>query len=166
MINDFDLLIIGGRYHENRKEIITFLLGVRNANGVFHAVTNVHHGLSDHQLKDILAKLEPFWKKVHSDKTGRSTVNRHPDCIEWNNAAPDVWIEPQNSIILQIKATALVETTKFRTSHSFRFPRVMAIREDKLWSDCCSLSEFETFCSVSILQLRDFSFQLVLIQKK
>lgn len=159
MISDFDLLIVGGYYNSTRTAVNNFLLGVYNknsnddGNGVFYAVTSVINGLSDQQLKSIQAKLEPYWNKVQSSKIGRSTISVSPECIEWNNAVPDAWIEPKKSIILQIKGSELVETKTFRTSHSFRFPRVMAVREDKIWSDCCTLSEFEKFCSVSIVAL-------------
>lgn len=154
MIVDFDLLIIGGYYNEKRTAISSFLLGVYkkdndSENGKFYAVTTVHHGLSVQQRKGIQKKLEPYWQTVRSGKIAPSAAGR--DYIEWNKAVPDVWIEPKNSSILQIKASDLVETNTFRTSHTFRFPRVMAVRDDKPWSECCSLNEFEKFCSVSCI---------------
>lgn len=152
MIVDFDLLIIGGYYNEKRT-VHKFLLAVHKKDGdsetgKFYAVTSVVHGLSVQQRKDIQKKLEPYWQAVGSNKIGRSNTSR--DFIEWNKAVPAVWIEPQNSIILQIKASDMVLTNTYRTSHTFRFPRVIAVRDDKPWSDCCSFSEFEKFCSVSI----------------
>lgn len=148
MIVDFDLLIIGGYYSEKRTTVHRFLLGVHKKggdgeNGKFYAVASVVHGFSREQRKMVQNKLEPYWQPVRDSKiAGRG-------CIEWNNAAPNVWIEPKNSIILQIKASDVVVTKTYRTSHSFRFPRVMEIRDDKPWSECCTLSEFEKYCTVS-----------------
>lgn len=155
LVSDFDLLIIGGYYSARKKFISSFLLGVFKKNdensdaGVFHAVTRISHGLKRQMYSQIQQKLAPHWNNVRTTKDGRTTISHNPSCIEWNNAVPDVWIEPKHSIILQVKATKIVETNTFRTSHSFQFPRVMAIRDDKMWYDCCTLNEFKQFCSVS-----------------
>lgn len=150
MVADFDLLIIGGYYNEKRTTVHKFLLGAYKKDnfgeiGKFYAVTSVVHGLSKQQLDQIKKKLEPYWQPVRKNNT-----NRASDYIEWNKATPDVWIEPKNSIILQIKAADLAVTNTYRTRYTFRFPRVMAIRDDKPWSDCCSLSEFEKCCPVTV----------------
>lgn len=155
LIVDFDLLIIGGYYNKKQTLVHKFLLGVYkkdnyNENGKFYAVTNVVHGLSMQQRESLHRKLEPYWQTVRSSRTGQSNTIRVPENIEWNKAVPDVWIDPKNSIILQIKAADLVTTNTYRTKHTFRFPRVMSIRDDKPWFDCCSLSEFEKCCPVSI----------------
>lgn len=148
MISDFDLLIIGGFYNDNRTAIDSFLLAVFKKNsvdsdaGVFHSVCKIRNGLSRSNFAEILTKLDRFRHEIK---------NRRHECpseIEWANANPDFWFEPKNSIVLQIKASELTETTTYRTSHTFRFPRVMAIRWDKMWYDTCTLSEFQTFCAV------------------
>lgn len=157
MISDFDLCIIGGYYDQRKRYIYSFLLGVMDKKddgedeSTFHAVGRVHNGLNREQMRKIRHKLEPHWVKVRSSKEGRKTISHNPKCIEWNQAAPDVWIEPKHSIVLQVKASELVRTSTFRTSHTLRFPRVVAVRDDKPWHDCCSLQEFEAFLDVSNL---------------
>lgn len=150
MISDFDLLIIGGYYNDNRTAVDSFLLSVFKKtppepdSGIFYSVCKIRNGLSRKQFAEILNELQPYRHEI------RNRGQPCPDGIKWANPQPDFWIEPKKSIILQIKASELTETTRYSTSHSFRFPRVMQIRRDKMWYDTCSLNEFQTFCSVSL----------------
>lgn len=155
LITDFDLLIIGGYYNDKRTKIDSFLLAVMKkgetdgAPDVFHAVCKIRNGLSRANFRQISQKLEPY---QHIFTKNRNTsVNASPTgTIEWANANPDFWYDPKHSVVVQIKASELVETTKYRTTHSFRFPRVITIRWDKEPCDTCTLNEFQTFCSVRI----------------
>lgn len=155
MITDFDLLIIGGyckpkALDSGTKEVHKFLLGVHkkdseSESGKFYALCKVANRLTGQERERVLQKLEPYWQTVRPG----SAAHR----IEWNKAIPHVFIEPKHSIVLQIKASDLYATNTYRTSHTFRFPRVKAVRDDKPWFDCCSLNEFEKFCLVRILSL-------------
>lgn len=157
MISDFDLLIVGGYYNDNRTAIDSFLLAVMkkgatdNDPKVFHAVCKIRNGLSRKHFRDIAQRLERHQHILSVTRNRGNLVQRSPNgSIEWNYANPDFWYDPEHSIVLQIKASELVETSKYRTSHSFRFPRVMQIRWEKPWDETCSLDEFQTFCSVRI----------------
>lgn len=155
LISDFDLLIIGGYYNDKRTAIDSFLLAVlkkpnNNNDGVFHAVCRIRNGLKRSQFAEILTDLQPY---RHEIKNGWKEC---PSDIEWANANPHFWFDPKYSIVLQIKASELTQTTTYRTSHSFRFPRVMKIRRDKMWSDVCTLNEFQTFCTVNLTLFSPF----------
>ncbi|XP_055298259.1 DNA ligase 4 [Sitodiplosis mosellana] len=147
LISDFDLLIIGGYYNEKRTAVDSFLLAVfkktsiESDAGVFYSVCKIRNGLKRSQFAEILDKLQPYRHEIG----GR--WQKLPDNIEWANANPDFWFDPKKSIVLKIKASELTQTTTYRTSHSFRFPRVMEIRYDKMWYDTCTLNEFQTFCA-------------------
>ncbi|CAZ83843.1 unnamed protein product [Tuber melanosporum] len=54
---------------------------------------------------------------------------------------PDVWIRPDKSIVLEVKAASIVPTDEFRVGKSLRFPRFRQIREDKDWQTALSISE-------------------------
>jgi len=54
---------------------------------------------------------------------------------------PDVWIEPCNSIVVQVKAVEITQTEKYRAGLTLRFPRLEKFREDKAWYECIKLSE-------------------------
>lgn len=150
------MTIIGGYYNDNRTAIDSFLLAVLKKGeaegdpGVFHAVCKIRNGLTRANFRTIAQKLEPYQHVFSATKNRNATVQKSPPGIEWANANPDFWYDPMHSIVVQIKASELVETTKYRTSHSFRFPRVIEIRWDKQPCDTCTLTEFQTFCSVRI----------------
>lgn len=150
LIDDFDLLIIGGYYNDNRTSVDSFLLAVMKPAAhdgdlsVFYSVCKIRNGLSRSQFAEICDKLAPFKHEMRKNQP-----NPCPDGIEWANADPDFWVDPKHSIVVQIKASELTKTRRYRTSHSFRFPRVIAIRWDKMWNETCSLNEFQKFCAVS-----------------
>lgn len=54
---------------------------------------------------------------------------------------PDVWIRPDKSIVLEVKAASVIPTDEFRVGKSLRFPRFRRIREDKDWQSALSISE-------------------------
>lgn len=143
LINDLDMLVIGAR--RNRRGFVeSFVLGVGikevdegrgdpEENMTFHAVSMVRSGLTFEQ-----------WRKLNG------TLNRHwqrnenwPAYLDFGNCKPHCWIEPKNSVILQVKATELNQSTSFKTEYTLRFPRIAEIRADKPWFDCCLLSEFQ-----------------------
>jgi DNA ligase 4 len=102
------------------------------------------------ESRDLNASLKSHWNDVTSVRIGRRMVSQMPPSIEWNqNEVPDVWIEPKKSIVLQLKASELVKSDSFRTDNTLRFPRIVAIRSDKPWNECCTLEEFNKMCDVS-----------------
>ncbi|RPA92763.1 ATP-dependent DNA ligase [Choiromyces venosus 120613-1] len=58
---------------------------------------------------------------------------------------PDVWIRPDKSIVLEVKAASIIPTDEFRAGKSLRFPRFRRIREDKDWQSALSISELIAF---------------------
>lgn len=143
LISDLDLLIIG--VTRNVKGLIdSFVVGVAikevddalgdpEENMTFHAVSVVRHGLNQEQWREITGTLNKHWVRSEA----------YPPYLEFGNCKVHSWIEPKNSIILQVKATELNKSESFRTAYTLRFPRISAIRSDKAWYDCCLLSEFE-----------------------
>ena len=62
---------------------------------------------------------------------------------------PTIWIKPVNSIILQLRATEIIKSTVYPLGYSLRFPRVVAVRNDKPWYSACTTAEFLSFVKVS-----------------
>lgn len=54
----------------------------------------VGSGYSVEELAELLEKLSPHWKPVKGTEM--------PHGLVWTKERPDVWIEPQNSQILQV----------------------------------------------------------------
>ncbi|KAH6934390.1 hypothetical protein HPB50_024031 [Hyalomma asiaticum] len=142
---DLDMLILGGYFGEGRRSGVVshFLLGVasgdRDDDGTpqsFWSVAKVGSGYSRQELDDLLAKLTSKWKVYDPKKPPEKLV-----LAPGHKEKPDLYLEPSDSVVLQIKASELVRSSQFRTGITLRFPRVAAIRHDKPWQDVLSYSE-------------------------
>ncbi|GLG98951.1 DNA ligase 4 [Gryllus bimaculatus] len=132
LMDHLDTIIMGGYYGEGRRSgfISHFLVGlaVPNTEGdpvEFHSLTRVGSGYTMTKLEELLSKMDPHWNRV--------VPGVRPSGLEWAREKPDVWIEPQKSYILQIKATEIVDSRQnaFKTNYTLRFPRNA---EGKLYS--------------------------------
>ncbi|XP_065310900.1 DNA ligase 4 [Dermacentor albipictus] len=145
LVSDLDMLILGGYFGEGRRSGIVshFLLGVASGdcddNGLprsFWSVAKVGSGYSLKELDDLLAKLTSKWKVYDPKRPPEKLV-----LAQGLKEKPDLYLEPSDSVVLQIKASELVRSSQFRTGITLRFPRVAAIRHDKPWQDVLSYSE-------------------------
>lgn len=134
--------MIGGFYNRTKTFIESFLLGVLGyISADEYVVWSVGKVSNVLRRRDALAEvlrtrwrlleeeLPPMWfHYIHNNAEGR----------------PDVWIDPKDSVILQIKSTDLHVSANFALSTALHFPRIMAWRDDKPWNECMSLEEFNT----------------------
>jgi len=144
------VLIIGAFYNRKRTFVDSFLLGVLqpappgspNRPEVFSigvvANNTRQRGVLNHTLKphwhDVIKEPPPLW--FHYKPKERA-------------GCPDLWIDPQNSIILQVKAADLSPNGAFFTRKSLHFARTEMKRDDKSWSECMTLKEFTDLCEGS-----------------
>lgn len=56
---------------------------------------------------------------------------------------PDVWIRPDESVVISVKAASVHDTEQFRTSYTLRFPRFKQLRMDRNWHSALTVSGFE-----------------------
>lgn len=144
--DDLDLIILGGNYGSGARHgglISHFLLGVAATPAnpgdqptSFLTFGKVGSGYSDKELKSLLGKLHKHWRKFDS-------VNP-PKCIQFSSGSkdkPEVWIEPKNSVIVQIKAAEISNSDKYKCGCTMRFPRLEKFRDDKMWYDCMTYDE-------------------------
>lgn len=145
LVSDLDMLILGGYFGEGRRSGVVshFLLGVASGDldddgmpHTFWSVAKVGSGYSSQELDDLLAKLTSKWKVYNPKKPPEKLV-----LAPGHKEKPDLYLEPSDSVVLQIKASELVRSSQFRTGITLRFPRVAAIRHDKPWQDVLSYSE-------------------------
>ncbi|OUM65359.1 hypothetical protein PIROE2DRAFT_7658 [Piromyces sp. E2] len=61
--------------------------------------------------------------------------------LEGKKDMPDVYIQPDHSQIVQLKATEIVPSVSYSAGVTLRFPRFEKIREDKTYKDCLTLKE-------------------------
>jgi DNA ligase-4 len=55
---------------------------------------------------------------------------------------PDVWIKPNDSVILEVKAASVGSSDQFGFLYTLRFPRFKRLRDDKTWETALSVDEF------------------------
>ncbi|KAF2486088.1 ATP dependent DNA ligase domain-containing protein [Neohortaea acidophila] len=55
---------------------------------------------------------------------------------------PDVWIKPEDSIVLAVKAAQVAQSDQFKLGLTLRFPRFKKLRADKDWKSALSVQEF------------------------
>lgn len=56
---------------------------------------------------------------------------------------PDVWIKPVDSIVIEVKASAVIpDSDRFRMNTTLRFPRFRRLRMDKSYETSLSIKEF------------------------
>jgi DNA ligase-4 len=147
--DQLDLVIIGGYYGTGRRRggmISHFMCGVAvqaddpaDKPIVFHSFCKVGTGYTLNELKQLGQKLQPYWQPFDTRNPPKSIVLA-PGFKE----KPDVWIQPSQSQVVQIKAAEIISSDKFQTGCTLRFPRLERIRNDKPWYDCMTLQQLAT----------------------
>ncbi|XP_062139065.1 DNA ligase 4 [Drosophila sulfurigaster albostrigata] len=145
LITEFDVLIIGGFYNRKRTFIESFLLGVLKPAGE-HGRDEVYSigcvANNSRQRAVLHHELKPHW---HESGTEPPPLWYHYKPNE-KEGSPDVWIQPDKSIVLQVKAADLTPNGAFYTAKSLHFPRTQLMRDDKVWNECMTLQEYTELC--------------------
>ncbi|XP_054729929.1 DNA ligase 4-like [Anastrepha obliqua] len=140
LTTEFDLLVIGGFYNRTRTFIKSFLLGVlkyiSDTQFAVYSVGKVDN--TTRERKRLNDALKPHWQDRQMEPP--------PDWYNYKQSRaegrPDVWIEPNKSVILQIRATDLAPSAAFALPKSLHFPRIEWWRNDKMWNECLSLHDY------------------------
>ncbi|XP_076839180.1 DNA ligase 4 [Brachyhypopomus gauderio] len=145
LMDELDLLIVGGYWGKGRRSgmLSHFLCAVAETPSpgekptVFHTVCRIGSGYTMKELYDLGLKLAKHWKVYRK--------NDPPPAILCGTEKPEVYIEPRNSVIIQVKAAEIVTSDMYKTNCTLRFPRIERIREDKEWHQCTTLDELSQF---------------------
>ncbi|XP_077775144.1 DNA ligase 4 isoform X2 [Podarcis muralis] len=143
LMDELDLLIVGGYWGKGLRGgmMSHFLCAVAETPppgekpSVFHSICRVGSGYTMKELYDLGLKLAKYWKPYRKRDP--------PFNILCGTEKPEVYIEPCNSVIVQIKAAEIVSSDMYKTDYTLRFPRIERIREDKEWHDCMTLDILE-----------------------
>jgi DNA ligase-4 len=73
---------------------------------------------------------------------------------------PDVWIRPDESLVISIKAASVAVTDSFRAGCTLRFPRFRALRADKDWTAALTVNEFFALRRTVEQERREKAFQV------
>lgn len=145
-MDELDVLVVGGFFGVGHRSgmMSHFLcaLAVPEEDGshptVFHSFCKVGSGYSKKELAEFNKKLAEHWK-VFNKKNPPSSIILASGFKE----KPDAYIEPENSCIVQIKAAEVIDSDRFKTGFTLRFPRVEKFRDDKAWYDCMTVPEVQ-----------------------
>ncbi|KAF7270011.1 hypothetical protein GWI33_016999 [Rhynchophorus ferrugineus] len=163
-MNDLDVILMGGQYASvTSDQLNSFIVGVKSVEdqrNIYLAFAKVSSGLTDRQLEMINEKLKTL---------GKSTG--HSSSLCFGKEKPNYYIEPEDSLLFEIRATELVRSNEsYKTSYTLRFPRVMKIRDDKPVEECLTINELLELTSKnkSVIKLNKNSLNLedILIGKK
>jgi DNA ligase-4 len=61
--------------------------------------------------------------------------------VEYQYERPDVWIKPNDSVVVSVKAASISNSDQFRMGITIRFPRFKRLRMDKSWDSALSIQE-------------------------
>ncbi|KFB48828.1 AGAP000623-PA-like protein [Anopheles sinensis] len=136
LVTDFDLVVLGGYYNAYRSAVNVLVVGAVDDAGHYLPVVKVSMGLSDAQWTELNRSLRPHWREVKREEaTGP---------VRWGRSGPpDVCIDPAASIVLQLKGSELVRSGSYAAGYTIRFPRIVAIRSDKLPDEVCQVAELK-----------------------
>ncbi|XP_058064080.1 DNA ligase 4-like [Anopheles bellator] len=152
LVVDFDLLIVGGFYGQRQTYVNSFLVGVlddrrspervtRGPGFRFLSVAKVSMGLAVAQWNELNRTLSPHWRKMEGG--GAIEPDGASDSVQCGQTVPDVWIDPNVSVVLQLRGSELVRSGSYAAGYTLRFPRIVSIRTDRRYDDVCTISEVE-----------------------
>lgn len=149
---NLDCVIIGGYYGTGRRGGIlsSFLCGLRASKAEIDAGTahpekffsffKVGGGIKAEDYAEIQGLLPEQkwhdWNPKHAQKYielagGDRYLER-----------PDRWIRPSESIVIEVKAASVEDSSSFSARKTLRFPRFRSIRTDKSWTDALDIDEW------------------------
>lgn len=145
LAKDIDLAVVGAYYSEKKTVGLfgSFLLAVvddsnkNNNKYKYYTIVSIKSGLKDIEKQNMVTHLRPYW--IKKKPTNVEGPTKYP---------PDFWIEPENSIVLQINATEMITCDHQPSKYTFRFPRVKKVRYDKPCNESCTLDELKSFINV------------------
>lgn len=139
-----DCLVIGGYYGSGKRGggLSSFLCALRvddknrkrGAPCKFLSFFKVGGGMTANDYANIRHHTEGKWLKWDSQNP--------PQDYKIPSEIPDVWIKPEDSVVIQAKAASVAPSDEFGVNLTLRFPRFQKLRSDKDWETALSLQEF------------------------
>ncbi|KAL8706879.1 MAG: hypothetical protein Q9201_000148 [Fulgogasparrea decipioides] len=147
-----DCVVIGGYYGSGRRggNLSSFMCGLRvdenqvqrGANPMkCYSFFKVGGGFSAADYADLRHRTEGKWQPWDPKRPPTEYVELAGGQLQYER--PDVWIRPDESVVISVKAAQVTPTDSFRTGHTLRFPRFKSIRNDRNWETALSLSGFQ-----------------------
>lgn len=144
-----DCVVIGGYYGSGKRggNLSSFLCGLRMDQNQIQQGANpqkcfsffkVGGGFSAADYAAVRHRTEGKWMKWDVKRPPWDWIELGGG-IERQYERPDVWIKPEDSVVVEVKAASTGTTDQFRTGLTLRFPRFKKLRDDKTWKQALSL---------------------------
>lgn len=139
-----DVCVIGGYYGSGRRagRLSSFLCGLRMGSDKFLSFCKVGGGITATDYAEIRHLTEGKWREVTKKANGRSEIPCDRIDTFSGPDMPDCWIDPSESIVLEVKAAEIIPSRSFKVGFTLRFPRFERIRKDRDWQSSLSVNEF------------------------
>lgn len=105
-----------------------------------YSFCKVGGGFSAADYANIRHHTEGKWKEWDSKKPPTSFIELAGGSAQYER--PDMWIKPDESVVLSVKAASVSVSDQFRVGLTLRFPRFKRLRMDKDWKSALSIQEF------------------------
>ncbi|KAF0701368.1 Aste57867_8149 [Aphanomyces stellatus] len=170
MTQHLDVLVLGGYYGAGQRRggaVSHFLLGVLQhpiapndvpKNIPMVSFCKVGTGYTLEELDALRTHLAPHWRPWEPVNDKRPV--HFQDWSPKADVRPDVWLDPQHSVIVEIYGFELTYSAQFQTGLTLRFPRLKAIRYDKQWHECLTISQLNALKGTQLGQKRAMDVQL------
>ena len=146
-----DVIVIGGYFGSGHRggALASFLCGLRvdgthaqkGANPMkCYSFCKVGGGFTAADYANIRHHTDGKWKRWDSSKPPIEFIELAGGDAQ--RERPDMWIKPDDSIVLCVKAASVNVSDQFRIGLTLRFPRFKKLRMDKDWKGALSVQEF------------------------
>ncbi|XP_023029983.2 DNA ligase 4 isoform X1 [Leptinotarsa decemlineata] len=140
VMNDMDLILMGAARSPYASDSLrSFFVGIRSGNAsngkpLYLCIGKVTTGLNMEEVENLAKKIKLQGKKFE---------NFNSENLKFGKETPDYYIDPENSLVFEVRATELIRNTDnaYKTGYTLRFPRILKIREDKPVDECMSINE-------------------------
>lgn len=146
-----DCVVIGGYYGSGHRggRLSSFLCGLRVDENQIRAGANpqkcysffkVGGGFKAEDYSSIRHHTEGKWRDWDRKKPPTEFIELAGG--DRQAERPDVWIKPEDSIVVSVKAASVGMSDDYRTGFTLRFPRFRQLRLDRSWDNALSIQEF------------------------
>lgn len=146
-----DCIVIGGYYGSGNRggKLSSFMCGLRVDENQIRQGANPMKCYSFFKVGGGFTAADYANIRHHTDGKWIDWDPKHPptDYIELSGGdlqyeRPDVWIKPNESVVLSVKGASITTTDQFRMGLTLRFPRFKRLRMDRDWTTALSVQGF------------------------
>ncbi|KAL4796030.1 ATP dependent DNA ligase domain-containing protein [Aspergillus venezuelensis] len=145
-----DLVVIGGYYGSGHRggNLSSFLCGLRVDEGQAsqgsptkcYSFCKVGGGFTAADYANMRHHTDGKWTEWNPKKPPTTYIELAGGDAQYER--PDMWIKPESSVVICVKAASVSVSDQFRIGLTLRFPRFKRLRMDKDWQSALSVQEF------------------------